>query len=335
MLFTTTEEIQEYFPLEKNTSFNTLKSFIQQAEDEYIVKVLGPDMLSALQDYFDDSDPPDDAMEELLNKVREALTPLMLYAAAPVINIRWSDIGLMKTESNDYSAASGGEVYFARVQLLLAGYRALEALYLFLEQNEEDYDDWVDSEAYTEFKAFLVNKAEQFQEHVDINHSRWLFSRMVPAMDTVELLRIRPAIGDEFFEEIKEDVQDGAFTDTEEKHVLKLLTKSIALFTYSRCLEDPTIRETIRIVNAKTAEELSNKGFAAEDYSNQYKALSEQTKSEGEAIMAQLIKYLNAKASDTLFNTWFESDKYKDPAQNTAKIENYHNDSSESSFVQI
>lgn len=335
MLFKNTQEIQEFFPIEKNTSFAMLKPFIQQAEDDYIIRVLGSEQHTALEEAYNGTPPMDEDDEKLLKKVREALVPLMLYLAAPNINIRWSDIGLMKTESNDFSPASGAEVYFARVQLLLRGYSALDALYRFLEENEDDYEEWTESESYSIHEQYLLNTAAAFNRHVDIADSRWLFARLLPYMESVELLRIRPALGDFFYAEIVDEVREGGYTDDKEKHVVNLLSKAIALFTYGEALHDPVMRDTIRIVNAKTADDLSNKGFAAEKTFEQFDRLAERKITEGDAIMSQLIKYLNTHADDNLFTTWRDSSKYQNPSTQMDNASDYHNDTSDSTFCMI
>jgi hypothetical protein len=138
MLFKTTAQIRDYFPVDKDFDYNQLKPFIQNAKDTYIVKMIDSTQLTALQTTFD-ANTLSTAQSNLLTTIRKPLIKLTFYAAAPTIKLRWSDGGIQKLESADYSNAEGGDVYFARVQHLIDGYRGLDALSKFLFDNKADY----------------------------------------------------------------------------------------------------------------------------------------------------------------------------------------------------
>jgi hypothetical protein len=331
MLFKTTAQIQDFFPVDKDFAYNRLKPFIQDAEDAYIVKVIGAAQLAALQAAFD-ANTLSSQQTNLLTAIRKPLIKLTFYAAAPTIKLRWNDGGIQKLESADYSNAEGGDVYFARVQHLIDGYRGLDALYKFLFDNKADYPLWTADASYTQFTTYFVNTSEKFGTHVAACKNRWLYAQLVPEMDIIEQLRIKGALGETFFNTLKTRFAAGTLTSDETTLVNKL-SKVIALFTYAKVLTDPTIRETLRIANAASAEDLSNKGTATADYRAEYAALAAQKQEEAAALMEQVVRYLNATATASIFADWYTGDFYVAPTDTDPHTQQYNNDISESSFA--
>lgn len=329
MLFTTTAQIREFFPLEKNMDFNVLKPFLQTAEDTYIKRILGQDQLANLQAAFD-ANSYTTAQTNLLKEVRKPLALMAMYLAVPNINLRWSDMGLMKSLSNDFENASGGEVYFARTQLLIDGYRGLDNLYRFLETNKATYTIWAGSSAYSEYSGYLLTNAEAFGKHVKEAENRWLFVHLVPEMDMVQELRIKPALGDDFFTELVELTNPS----DEETILLGWLQKATALFTYAQALNNPQVREMLRITNAQTADELSRKSTTESNLAAVYAQRADDLNNAAGALMAKAVKYLNANASGSVFATYYNSELYVDPTT-ANKTSRYNNDSSQTSFALI
>jgi hypothetical protein len=331
MLFKTTQQIQLYFPVDKDFNYDRLKPFIQDAEDAYISKVLGAAQLAALQTALD-TNTWTSALTNLLDAVRKPLIKLTFYAAAPTIKLRWNDGGIQKLESADYSNAEGSDVYYARGQHLIDGYRGLDALYKFLFDNKASYPSWTADASYTQFTTYFLNTSEKFGAHVAACKNRWLYAQLIPEMDIVEQLRIKGALGETFYNTLKTKHAAGTLT-SEETTLVSKLSKVIALFTYAKVLTDPTIRETLRISNAASAEDLSNKGTNTVDYRAEYAALATQKHEEAGALMEQVIRYLNATATASIFADWFTGDFYVAPTSTDPHTQQYNNDTSQSTFA--
>lgn len=336
MLFKDNSDFQDDFKLiDKNMSFKNMEQHISNAEEQYIVKVLGAAQLAEVQDaYTADPSPAISApLAALLTKCQNAIRELALYIGLPKLNLRISDLGVMKSDSQDYVSSSGGEMYFARLQYLIDGYKALDALYKFLEENKADYPLWTGATVYTQYKSLLVNTTELFSSFVNAVDNRWLFSKLIPQQKNVERMRVRPALGAEFFDDLKSGFADGSLSSDEEE-LLVDIQNAIALYTYADALTDPTVRELIRVMNATTADELSNKGTLSTDYAKQYEALAELKRDEAGALINAVIKKLNETATDVLFPLFYSSDLYVGPATSTtSNIQHYDNDNSESSFA--
>jgi hypothetical protein len=329
MLFKTTSEFGKN--VEKNTSYDVLKTHILDAEKQYIKPVLGTELYDDLNSKYAaaPATPLSSVYALLLAEAQAALRNLTMYIAIPKLNIRVSDIGVMKASSNDYESADGGDRYYARVQYLIDGYKGLDTLIGFLFDHKTDFTLWTASDAYTRLTKLFIKSTEVFAEHVPAVSNRYLFSKLLGQMDIVEKLRIKPFLGEDFFDALK-----GANQDPEEIELIEMLCQPIALYTYAEALVDPTIRELLRIVNAASADDLSQKGTPSVDYKTEYARLAEKKIEEADALMAQIRKHLNANASATVFPSYFDSDLYNDPTDDEDRSTNsYNNDNSESSFA--
>lgn len=331
MLFKT---IAEFGIVDANTNFSKFSKYISDAQDQYILKVLGAAQYAALDAAYMAST-MDAAQTALLEKVQPALRNMTMYIAMPKMNLRISDLGVMKSASADFDAATGGEIYFARVQYLIDGFRAIDTLYKFLEDNKADYADWTGSDEYMEFKKFFVNSAAIFSKHTGAPENRWLLSRLFAQMENVELLQIQSAIGKDFFTYLKSAFEDDDLEE-EEEDLIKLLEKPISLYTYAAALVDPNIQQLIRIMSAVTADDLSNKGTPSENYKEEFRALSARKEAEADAFLKQVKDYLNENASDTIYLIYYSSDYYTNPNTTTKTIlPNYNNDTSDTSFSML
>lgn len=330
MLFKTIQDVKTYFNVDANTKFDTLKPYIQAAEDNYIVQVLGEALYAALDTAVSTNT---FTAEEtaLLKEVRKPTIQLAMYLGFPHLALRINDTGIMKANTEDYNAADKGEIYFARVQCLIDGYRAIDSLYRFLETNAADYPDWTSSAAYSRYKDHFVNTAETFGIHTGM-YSRLFFTKAQASMAIQELLKVQGFIGEAFYIDLKAKYKAGNASLVEQE-LIGLLCKPIALYTYAACLVDPDTREVIRIINAKTADELTQKNINSKDYKQEYYELSQLKENEASALMAQVKSYLNATASASVFALYYSSEKYKAPG--TPKYNNGINDSSSSTFSMI
>lgn len=325
MLFKQSTFTADFQLVDANTSFDTLKPHIEQAETQFILPVLGQALLTTLETAL--AGTPTTAQANLIAKCQAAIRELAMYIGAPKLNIRWSDLGAMKSESTDYTTASGGEVYFARLQYLIDGHKALDALINFIVENKADYSGWSSGAFYTAFKNLLVQTPAQFTALCGAPASYWLFSKLVPEMNTVKELLLQAAIGEAFLTEII-TAHAGGSPDSNQQLLIAKLQKALALYTYSRALSDPTTRELIRLLSATTADELSKTANTPA----QWQALALQKENEADEYTHRLKRWLNATASASVFNTYFSSDYYEAPATDLPLNPQYANTTATGTF---
>lgn len=339
MLFSTTVEIKQFFPVEKNFTFSTIAPFIEAAQQQYILPVLDEaELLDLEAGYNDGAGTPTTQQLALINALRPALIQLALYNGFPNLNIRITDAGILKSESQDYIPAPGADVYYARTQLLLDGYNALDQLYQFLESNSSDYPLWTSSPAYTQFENYFIQTAKQFNDYVNIQGSRWLFNQMVQTMRTTEMFYVAEYLTLPFYTYLKTQFADGVLTLPEQvllfgdaKQGIPGIANAIAYYTFASAMVDTNLREQVRIFMVTRPEQLAR----VENPWLEFQKLADDYVTKADSIMKMMEGYLNNNASASVFAQWFNTPyKYKDPTTHKEwKIENYNNRESQSTFA--
>ena len=318
----------------KDMKFERLAPHIEAAEEQYIVTVLGTTQYAALNSAVA-NDNATTEQTKLIDKCRQVIRSMALYIGFPKLHLTVSNSGIHKADSEDYEQVSGSELYYARIQYLLDGYKFVDGLYKFLEDNSADYPMWTSSAEYLYYKSFFISNAKDFSKHTGAVENRWLLIRLYAQMEIAEQLYVSKAIGAAFLKDLKVKFSAGN-TTAEEKTLIAMLLKPIALYTYSSALIDPGVQQLLRVINAASADDLSNKGQQSETYKTEYQLLASQKEKEAIAFMQLVKEYLNATASDTVFPLYYTSSYYSNPVRNPAtKLPNYNNDSSETSFVMI
>lgn len=302
------DKLKEYIAAEGSSELTTVSPSIAKAERDYIQKVLGDTVYANLLDGVENNNLTDDE-DELLNEVLLALAPLSYYISSPVQQVRFGERGLHTSQSQDKERLTKWMYDEFRTQLLIDGYNALDNLYLYLEKTTgaDWYNDWKTSDAFTTYKSLFVNSASIFGEHVAIKKSRWLFTMMLPMLGNTEDFFIEPAIGTDFFNVLKTK-WSAANGSTDEKEAISRIQKCIALMCYSKALCDPMFVNELIVVTATKTENVKSPDVKA------YEAVSTEYRTMAESMLNKTIGWLNAEASITTFQTFFESDKYVDPA---------------------
>lgn len=339
MLFATTEELKVYVSFETDTAIEAIEPYIQQAEDDYILKVLGSAQLASLQAAYDASiltvgpTPLTTANSNLLTAVRKALAPLSKNLWSLESYVRSSDAGQMIATTENAGPAQKWAVYDERSALLNRGYKNLDSLYRFLETNKATYTLWAASSSFTEFKEYFVNTAQVFQKSgIFINESRWLFAQLLPGMATVEPLYIEGAITYALMADLKTKFAAGNL-GVEETEFVKRLQMAISHYAWAESLANENFRSELKVMMVTRAEDLNK----ADAFINAWAQHREASFEKAKAMMTRAIAYLNEKASASIFPLWFANeDYYENPAEKSeSTIPEYDNANSSSSYFML
>lgn len=237
MLFSTTAEFKNHVPTTLSNTDSNWKPEVRRIENSIIKKILGSDLYQGLDEAYQSSIDPNTPVELsihfkwLIEKVRDVIAPFAYAGLAAVVNVRMTDGGLRTATSQDTEQARQWMVNDMKRQLLKNGYDAIEQLYLFLEENAEGYfPEWLDTPEHAELNQFFINSAVEFNKHVDIGESRWTFNSLRANMGIAETLYLLPALGQEYYDELKEKIITNT-TTIEDEDILKTIRKATALLT--------------------------------------------------------------------------------------------------------
>lgn len=308
----TIDEVRNYASIQSDTEFSDLEPKFLQAARKWVVPMVGQDLADAVVDYYNDGNPDegDAANMSLLYKMQEAVVNLGLLLYIPEANVQVGSRGLLQNINENSQAAPWWAVKDAARSFGQAGEEALDAILEYLEANADSFPEWDTSAESTEHRLLLVGTAGEFQKIHNIFKSRRTFEALASIIHEVQDLYLDPSIGSAVLQEFIEMEAP----NTEQAHALTLLKKTLVHFTVARACKTNLFTITadgMRSRQVMTVNSFIDKMAPAEKES--VEKLEAEKLRTANAYLSRLINYLNEKASDTLFTTWKNSDKYVSP----------------------
>jgi len=253
----TTEQAKEFLKINSTLKEETFSPFIPDAEEKYIKPFLGEDLFELLNQWALEQDETEEELLALYNKVVPALSRFTMLLAAPHMDLNIGESGFGVVNTSGLAPASRERVkdYIKSLEELAWG--NIETLLRFLEENQDDYEDWVDSDAYTMETRNLINSAEDFNEFVDIDRSRLTFHRLRRQMDNVEEMHVKKLISPQLFDYMIEAIREEDELSDYETELLTHLRAFVANKVAAENLERKT--ETVATFHFNEAKNLINK----------------------------------------------------------------------------
>jgi hypothetical protein len=311
MIFKTIEEIKDHVSVQVSMDFQSVAPDIARAEREYLIPYLGLDFYTILeQDYQNDT--LDTEQADLLEYCQDVVALFALHNYLPLAQVDISDTGVNLHSSDTIKTAWQWQIDdLSENYLLRLGYVALESMLSFLDENEDDYPEWVSDTGYTKNKLFIINSPSDFNEHYYIQKSALTYLSFHPLMTKVELFQIEPEIGSAFYAEIKQAIaQNNVSQDIQD--LFKYLKPAIAHFTVAKALRTlpVTLRHDGVVVNSYEATTQNSRQRVPADSLLLNRAESE-TK-DACNFMARLKKYLDENASSEKYQAYYDFKQAQD-----------------------
>lgn len=284
-ILTTIDQLKEHVAVDFVNHFDVIEYAVEEREQELQRKYLGEGTYEALVAFIVNNNSQSDkkAWAQLLFHCRRYLANFSFLDYIPEGQLEISENGIRIVTNEDRKQAFDWQIKKLEAKYEKSGNKALENLLAFLEKNVDTFTSWATSEAFTLNKRYFINSAEVFQELVDIGYSRRVFLQLIPSMQKVEEFHLQEALGEAFFEELKEKVLDLEEQEADYKPVFRMVRGAVANLTavmeHKRLDVDP------------------------QEY-DRY----------GHAYIQKLKEHLNTKASASLFANYFNSDAYTAPA---------------------
>jgi len=199
---TNNSEFQEFILTESLESIDYLRPHLEEAIEEFVLPYLGKLQYQKLiQDYENEVIESDSLEEELLRHVQKVSVLFAHYAAIPELILHLSAAGFRNPEHQARIAKWQKEGVEASYKT--KGYKALDRLLIFLEENASQFPKWKQSEGFQVTRKFFITSAEEFHQFVNINRSRLVFNKLASSMRYVEQHLLKPVLGDNLFDLVK------------------------------------------------------------------------------------------------------------------------------------
>lgn len=226
-LITTIAELKQYLALDANAKMATLQPFINEAEQVYIIPLLGQEFYDEFAPLYAASVaetpvPLDPAEAALLPYIHRCLAYYTQLLSITHLAVTFGDRGTRVHLSDDSTAAPRWQQEKLQFQAMKNGDTHADALLRYLEDHATDFATWAASTANTKKSGLIVYSTAIASKHISINESRRVYLRLLPTMREVEKRIVNKLIGQEQYDALVSALQDGDATDEENDLIEKL-----------------------------------------------------------------------------------------------------------------
>lgn len=300
-LITTIAQVIEFVKVSYSNAASSLPNQLR-AERRFLIPVLGEDLYNNLV-----ANITDDTYDDLLYKCRSVSAPLSYWLELATIQAQITDAGVATFENENKRAAHRWEYEEIKQQLEEDGMYAIEDLLKYLFENAATYN-WTPSDEFN----IIFKSADDFKKYYPtLSQPYRVFQSMRVLMQQVQDQYMIPLLGEDFFIELR----DVASATTEEAKAIVLIKKAVANLTIARAIETLSVRfsnDGFTVLLSSPQEKPAQGQQQAPD--NQLRVAMERAGTSGDTYLLQLKEYLNETASDSVFSTYYESDKYTAPS---------------------
>lgn len=250
-LILNTEQLKKYVDVHKQTHWDTLRLFVEQAEDTYILPLIGSGIFVFLKAIvespgFDpDNSFNDPLYKSLYTRLCRALAHYTMYEGLPFLNTPVGDQGVMQQSSKEGTATPAAQWRYEsrRAAHLDNADRFADQLLEFMESNADAFPDWKASPSYTVTKDLFLPNSKTLSVYLNSQGSRRAYLAMRPWIRLAEKKYIIPAIGQQLFSEIKSELLNGAVSDANTV-LLRYIQEACAWASYWEALPNLPLKIT-------------------------------------------------------------------------------------------
>lgn len=116
-------------------------------------------------------------------------------------------------------------------------HKAFDRLIKFLNENADTFPEWAESDARTNTLSLFINTAVHFNSLFPIDNSDEFFLRLAPIQRKIERKYIKPILGAEEFNALKEVIQSGDELDEQEQELYDYVCDPIPWLTMSEAVK--------------------------------------------------------------------------------------------------
>lgn len=229
-LNTNAEQIKEFIPVSAAVDFDRVKPFIDDAERDYLVPAIGADIYNKLiAGGFDSSGSgavPVSVGDKAVALARRAVINIAFYLGFDSLNSAMGASGFYRTESETQRGLYKYQEENIKERFKSAGFNGIDTLLAHLEENVEFFPEFYESDEFTVISTSIVPDTKTFNKIFFINNSRLVYKRMAQYMQIVEDVKLPAAMGDDFYNEVREKLFSRS-PDEKYKALLPYLQKII------------------------------------------------------------------------------------------------------------
>lgn len=327
MLLKTIAELKSYVALDTKGILPSFELELKEAEAYFILPLLGAPLAKWLQEQYNATgfNPGDGSLAaQLLAAVQAPLARLATTDAITVHQVSLDETGVHIVSNDKVKTAFQWQSNQLRDHYRRRGFRGLDALVQWLENHHDDSPElqaWASSKAGQRHRQELFTCTADFQECENISESRLVFERLKPVRRRVQAFELRTTLGDDFLDELLEQVRTRTLTSDNEMLLTSRVYPALASLTVGAAIPQMALSLTgdgIDLDVARLDDSNSKEADAGLDSLLYQRGF--ESKRVGERYLRQLRDFLDRAASSTRFATYFNSPAYTDPKAPVVEI---------------
>ncbi|HRZ21640.1 MAG TPA: hypothetical protein P5184_08220, partial [Bacteroidales bacterium] len=216
-LFTGIEDIQKYVAVSLTSSEDVIHPYLKQATAKYLVPIMGEDTIDTFIQIVHGSDSSvSDEFAGAVSLTKLAVANFAYYLATSILNVHIGDAGIMVASTSNLAPASKHRTDELKADLLASGWDAVNQLLKYLDKYKSELDELFTDELLSMYSLFVTN-ADEYNRFVNIESSFLRFYNLRQGIERVEFLYVIPAISQELFTEIKNQMASGELSEANQR----------------------------------------------------------------------------------------------------------------------
>ena len=188
-------------------SFETMQGPLNQAWSHFLVPMFGQELCSRIEQIYNSSSRKD-VESQALRIAQTALINLALYESYTELNVRLTDQGHQRQETENFKSLYKYQENDIRNSYRNKGFNSLDSLAEFFAATSDTFTEWEASPANVERKNAIVRSTKEVDEVVFINHSSIIFLRLKPIFNKIEQTDVPIMIGQRLYDKLKTMLSD-------------------------------------------------------------------------------------------------------------------------------
>ncbi len=290
--------------IQKDMSDKVWMPFIKQGEKGFIVREIG----ESFYDELCDLNPTTTVQTKLIEKLKDASGHYASMSSTISMVVSTGDIGILQNTTQNSTGLTKWQYVVKVKDARDKADKALEHALKYLQKNKASFDTYRSTDEYKFSQELLIPTADKLTDYLPIvDNSQMFYNRLTKYIFKQQRYWIQPAIGIELLGAFKEKALTASPEWTEEEgEALDLLCHALANKALAEAIPFLSINNDFRVVSETDG--IVNEGDLTPDRKT---GMQNTCLKEADKFLSNLLKYLNAKASDEIFPEFFNSNLYK------------------------
>jgi len=304
------EEIRKFIPASSATSYPNISPYIQAAEVNYIIPLLGQKLYDLVLAFYTNPGTAPAGQPNgipsgttakyttLVEYIQRSLINLTYYASFDFMNVLMNDAGFHRQESDTEKSLFKYQEDALRSGFKNNGFDGLDTMLEFIESNMAAFPLFSDSPNYTERKTSIIPNTAAFNKIFNINNSRLIFLKVNRYITQVEDFDIQAALGAALFSKVKTEIAKPS-PDSKISRLIPFIQKPLVHLSIARAgfhMGMSVTDKGLFFESQDSTQQNSQKITPLSD--QQYFALARSSENTGLAYLEMLTGFLSANLAD-------------------------------------